>query len=132
MLLTHRNRLITVLVSLCALLFAQSALAGYVCPGSNNPVAVTQMAQAGMPCAESLSGAMDVDQPALCHAHCQADPQAKDNVQPPAPANLAQIGPVLTVAVPAPPGAGRQRSQLAFLQRATGPAISVRHCCFRI
>jgi hypothetical protein len=79
MTLARKHRLLTVILSLWALLFAQVALAGYVCPASGKAVQVAAMAEAGMPCAETMSKAMDDEQPGLCHAHCQSSQQASDS-----------------------------------------------------
>lgn len=128
---TRHFRLLTVLFALCALLFAQGALAGYLCPGTAKAAEVAQMAEAGMPCAESMSQAMDEQQPGLCHAHCQTAQQSADNVQIPALATLAQLGAVLSIA-PAPAEPDRRPLQVPSLRRATAPALAVQHCCFRI
>lgn len=64
----QRHRLGTTIVVVLALLLAQLALARYVCPLEADAQAVAAMRQAGQPCQD-----MDMDQPALCHAHA-ADP----------------------------------------------------------
>ena len=82
----RRNRLITVLFALVSLLFMQLAVASYVCPGTASKVAeVAAMAEADMPCAESMTLAMDESQPNLCQAHCQAGQQTADRYELPAP-----------------------------------------------
>lgn len=68
MLQRRLHRLTTALVVVLSLLFAQLALASYVCPLQANPQAMAAMMEAGLPC----DGA-DQDQPALCHEH-SADP----------------------------------------------------------
>lgn len=130
MTLTRRFRLVTVMFSLWALLFAQTALAGYTCPGTAKAAQVAEMAQAGMPCAESMSRAMDDEQPGLCHAHCQAAQQSADNYQVPTLATLAELGAVLTVTLSA--SADDPLLQAPLLRRATAPPLAVRNCCFRI
>ncbi|MGO4390531.1 hypothetical protein AB4Z46_04155 [Variovorax sp. M-6] len=47
-----------------SMLFAQLALASYVCPGAADAVAMAQMMAAGEPCE-----GMDSAQPVLCHQH---------------------------------------------------------------
>ncbi|MDP3136813.1 MAG: hypothetical protein Q8N17_10845 [Burkholderiaceae bacterium] len=131
MTLTRRYRLLTVIFSLWALLCAQTALAGYVCPGTAKAAQIAQMVQAGMPCAESMSRAMDDELPGLCHAHCQADKQSADNYQVPTLATLAELGAVLTVSVVSA-GADDPLIQAPLLRRATAPPMAVRHCCLRI
>lgn len=131
MTLTRRCRLLTVMLSLWAVLFAQTALAGYACPGTAKAAQIAQMVQAGMPCAESMSRAMDDEQPGLCHAHCQAAQQSADNYQLPTLATLAELGAVLTVTF-ASAIADAPLLQAPLLRRATAPPLAVRNCCFRI
>jgi hypothetical protein len=125
----HRRRLLTVILSLWSLLFAQVALAGYTCPGTAKAVQVAQMAEAGMPCAETMSKAMDDSQPGFCHAHCQASQQASDTFQVPALATLVQLGVVLTVE-PVPSRADPPLR--ALLRPNVSPPLAIAHCCFRI
>lgn len=58
-------RLITASFAVLSLLFAQLALASYVCPLQADAAAMAPMMDAGGPCAD-----MDEQQPALCHQHC--------------------------------------------------------------
>lgn len=82
----RRTRLITVLFALLSLLFMQLAVAGYACPGTGSKIAeAAAMAEAGMPCAESMPLSMDDQQPNLCHAHCQAGQQSADKHELPSP-----------------------------------------------
>lgn len=82
------HRLTTTVVVVLALLFAQLALANYVCPptvlASGGP-AVMEMAP-GEPCESMAVGGkpMDQEQPVLCHQHCANAPQSFDPVQVPA------------------------------------------------
>lgn len=128
---TRRFRLVTVLLALCALLLAQGALAAYLCPGAAKTAEIAQMAQAGMPCAETMSLAMDEQQTSLCHAHCQAAQQSADNFQLPTLATVAQLGAVLTIAL-ATPEPDRGAPDSPRLRRASAPPLAVQHCCFRI
>ncbi len=128
----RRHRLITVLFALVSLLFMQLAVAGYVCPGSASKIAeAAAMAEAGMPCAESMPLSMDDQQPNLCHAHCQAGQQSADKYQPPAPIPLGalpadfSLKAVIPVFSEAP-------LQAPHLQRTTAPPVSIRNCCFRL
>ncbi|MEO6319696.1 MAG: hypothetical protein ABIR56_03445 [Polaromonas sp.] len=131
----RRNRLATVLFALVSLLFMQFAVAAYSCPGGLATVVksaeMTLMAQADMPCAESMAFTMDNEQPSLCHAHCQDGQQSADKYQVPGFATLADLGcdfPLPRVA-PAPMGAALQAP---LLRRNTAPPLAVRNCCFRI
>lgn len=119
-----------VLLSLVAMLLSSAALAGYACPGSDKAVEVAQMVEAGTPCAETMSRAMDDAQPGLCHAHCQVSGQSADSFHLPALADAMQMGAVLTVA-PAPVAIDRRAPAPLLLQRTTGPPLAIRYCCFR-
>jgi hypothetical protein len=63
----------------------QLAVASYACPGaqSSRVAEVAAMAEAGMPCAETMSLRMDDEQPHLCQAHCQASQQTADKYELP-------------------------------------------------
>lgn len=68
MLRRHAHRLTTAFFVVISLLFAQLAMANYVCPQQADVEATTAMAEAGQPC-----DGMDQQQTALCHEHA-ADP----------------------------------------------------------
>ncbi|MDO8770828.1 MAG: hypothetical protein Q7K57_19400 [Burkholderiaceae bacterium] len=128
----RRHRLITVLFALVSLLFMQLAVAGYVCPGSASKIAeAAAMAEAGMPCAESMPLSMDDEQPNLCHAHCQAGQQSADKYQPPAPIALGTLPADFSSRV-AIPVFSEAPLQAPHLQRTTAPPVSIRNCCFRL
>ena len=129
MTLARRHRLLTVILSLWALLFAQLALAGYACPKIESASEAARMVEAGMPCAETMKQAIDDEQPALCHAHCQASPQSDSTYQLPALATLAQLGVVLTIST-GPPRS--PPAPLAPMRPNASPPLAIAHCCFRI
>lgn len=126
-------RLLTVIFSLCALLFGQAALAGFACEGAVKAVQVAQMAEADMPCAESMSHAMNEEDPALCHAHCQSANATPDTPQPPPVLNLAHVTSVLKVLLPAAEGSapGAPLIQRSLLRRESSPPLAIANCCFR-
>lgn len=127
----RRTRLITLLIAVWAILFGQLALAGYSCPGIAKVAEIAQMAEAGMPCAQTMSMAMDDEQPGLCHAHCQASQSSADTFQPPILASLMQLGPVLTLAgLQAPLRAPTARAA-ELARREGGPPLAIRNCCLR-
>jgi len=127
----RRYRLITAIVTLCALLLSQVALAAYACPGPAKALEVVKMAEAAMPCAESMALVMDQEQPGLCHAHCEASQLSSDHYQVPALANLTQMGVVLTLAATGQ-ATVLHELQTPLMRREAGPPLAVRHCCFRI
>lgn len=130
--LSRRWRLLTTMLSLCALLFTQTALAAYACPGAARAVQVAEMTAAGMPCAESMSMAMDDEQPALCHAHCQAA-QSLDNTQPtPLPGVALMMGATLTLKPAIEPHMRQRVVQASLLRPDASPSLAVSNCCFRI
>lgn len=128
----RRTRLTTVLFALISLLFMQLAVASYACPGTESKVAaISAMAEAGMPCAQSMTVNMDEEQPNLCKAHCQAGQQVADKYELPAPVALTALPPdfLSPVVVPVLQGAPMQAPHL---MRTTAPPVAIRHCCFRL
>ena len=123
------HRLITVLFALHSLLFMQLAVAAYACPDIGAKVAV--MAEAGVPCAESMTLAMDDEQPHLCQAHCQAESQSAEKFQLLSllAADALPSAPALQIALPALLAASLH---VPHLQRGTAPPLSIRNCCFRL
>lgn len=128
----RRSRLITALLLLVSLLFTQLAVAGYVCPSDLEKAAqIAAMAQADMPCAESMAASMDEAQPNLCHAYCQAGHQTADKYELPAPLGINVLSFDFFQPDRAPVSLGAPL-QLSHLTRTTAPPLSIRHCCFRI
>ena len=82
------RRLSTAMLVVLSLLFAQLALANYVCPPgtlTGSAPAAMDMAS-GEPCESMGMDAgrpMDQDQPVLCYQHCANVPQSFDPVQVP-------------------------------------------------
>lgn len=119
--LSRPLRSIAALVALCSLLFMQLAVAAYACP-------VLTVAAATSDCAR-----MDMEQPALCHAHAQPGHQSLDKpdipqVSPFVAADLTvTLLPATTVASPL-----QELPTDLLLTRATAPPLAIRHCCFRI
>lgn len=85
----------TALLVVVSLLFAQLALANYVCPtGAPETETVMEMTS-GEPCEGMAS---DASPQALCHQHCAEVPQSLDAVKVPA-VSLPAVVQVLTVPV---------------------------------
>ena len=72
------HRLTTTLFVALSLLFAQLALANYVCPGQTDTAAMAEMMASGSPCE-----GMDREQPSLCHQHATAAAQTSEVVKLP-------------------------------------------------
>lgn len=128
----RRWRVLTAVLSLCALLFTQSAIAAYACPGVFKAFEMAQMADAGMPCAEAMAQAMDDAQPTLCHAHCQSAAGTLDQPQPVSPAALLSPVGVLTVRLPSLSESVGLPVQLSVFRTSASPPLAVIYCCFRI
>jgi len=131
----RRSRLITALFALFALvslLFMQLAVASYACPAVASKAAeIAAMAEAGMPCAESMRLAMDESQPNLCQAHCQAGHQSADRYELPALVVRVTLPSDFTLPVTAPVFWGAPL-QASHLKRTTAPPVAIRNCCFRL
>ena len=121
-------RYLAALLTMASLLFAQLALAAYVCPGMHAGATVAA-AMASMPGCDG----MDMDQPALCHAHQQTGNQSLDKPDLPAVQPFTPGALVLTLA-PAPLAAQPSFEVPAtlHLSHATAPPLAIQHCCFRI
>lgn len=78
MLRRSARRLTTAFTVVLSLLFAQLALANYVCPKQADSAAMVEMMAAGVPCE-----GMDTEQPALCAEHSSAAPQSFETVKLP-------------------------------------------------
>lgn len=128
----RRTRLITAVFALISLLFMQLAVASYTCPGTGSKIAeVAAMAEAGMPCAESMSVNMDDVQPNLCQAHCQAGQQSADKHELPSPVAIGALPADFSLQV-AIPVFSEAPLQAPHLQRTTAPPVTIRNCCFRL
>lgn len=124
--------MLAVALSLLALLFTQTAVAAYACQGALKAVQVAQMTEAGMPCAQSMSQAMDDEQTALCHAHCQSAQKSLDNQQPASAAEPLSLTDALTIELPSSPHSKGAFLQVSLLRVAASPPLAISHCCYRI
>lgn len=110
----------------------QLAVASHACPGAESKVAaISAMAGAGMPCAQSMTVNMDKEQPNLCQAHCQAGQQVADKYELPAPVGLTALPPDFLLPVVALVLQDAS-IQAPHLMRTTAPPVAIRHCCFRL
>lgn len=127
----RRHRLTTVLLALISLLFMQLAVAQYVCPATANTTEGGMVMADGVPCTGAMSMAMDEEQPALCHAHCQADKQSFDKFELPSLVAISALPANFTLAAVIPAFSGAAL-QAPHLMHATAPPVAIRNCCFRI
>ena len=128
----RRTRLISAMFLLINLLFMQWAVASYVCPAfASETPDMSAMADAGMPCAGTMSADLDSTQPNLCQAHCQAGQQSADKHEVPVPVAVfaALTSYLLPEILPLVSGPALQPAQL---ERGTAPPLSIRHCCLRL
>ncbi len=125
-------RYFVAIVALISILFMQSAVASYVCPGEAKPLASAMVSVTMVETMEDCAG-MDMEQPSLCHAYSQNADHSLDKpdtppVLPFVPATLVTSVSVLDHGdLP-----GSMYARRPVLARATAPPISIRHCCFRI
>jgi hypothetical protein len=75
-------RLRTTILVVLALLFAQMALASYVCPTVASRERAAMEMTPGEPC-EGMVQDQDQERPALCYQHCNGAPQVSDLVKLP-------------------------------------------------
>ena len=128
----RRTCLITALFVLVSLLFMQLAVAGYVCPGAGSKVSdISAMAEAGMPCAQSMTLNMDEEQPNLCQAHCQTGHQSADKHELSFPVAISALPADFSLKI-ALPVFSEAPLQAPHLQRTTAPPVAIRNCCFRL
>ncbi len=128
----RRKRFATVLFALVNLLFMQLAVAGYICPGSEQKIAeASAMSEAGMPCAEAMPLNMDDQQPNLCQAHCQAGHQSADKHELSSPVAISALPANFRLQIDLPV-LSEAPLQAPHLQRTTVPPVAIRNCCFRL
>jgi hypothetical protein len=119
-------RYVAAIIAVISLLFTQLALAAYSCPGMAPGAASGAHAMAG------CTG-MDMEQPALCHAHDKAVQQSLDKPDVPQVSPFIATGPAVVLFAPdAIAPAVLSAPDLHLLTRTTAPPLTIRHCCFRI
>ena len=109
------------LLSICAIVFAQTALASYPCPAKTGQVTVTS---AQLPCDQ-----MDMLAPPLCQKHCQEEKQK------PHDGSLDFVVPGFTPAFSAriaEPAARNAEARICAAPQAPPPPLILRNCCLRI
>ena len=132
--LTRRSRFASALIALFGVLFMQLAMAAYACPSLQpvEPVAMT-MASAEHDGMDGCEEVVDIEQPALCHAHAQIGDQSLDK-----PASPGVAPSVVFVLMPAMQSVGAtdppmpRHAAATWLMQDSFPPLSIRNCCFRI
>lgn len=132
--LSRPSRFVAALVAVTSVLFAQLAVAAYACPSMQveQAMAMTSMApvESGdhmMPDCEE----MDIEQPALCHAHAQIGNQSLDKPE------LPNVSPsVAILLIPEVRNMHVVYRPVAItadaIRPVSVPPLSIQHCCFRI
>ena len=136
--MTLRSRAIRCSVTLfvlCSVMFSQFALAFYQCPADRVArVTVSTAAEEAGEQGQPGCDGMDMEQPALCHAHVQVGNQSLDRPDAPRvdlfmPSGFIVVSdPFTSVLAEVPPVA----DDASFLNRRTEPEISIRNCCLRV
>lgn len=125
----RRFRIITVVIALASLLFAQLATAAYACPTQAAGQAEMSMQ---MPDMHDMPGCPEADRQssALCHAHCQDAAKSFEKAQMPSLA-IVQIASMIFLAEAPPPLSHTPQVFPPQFERATDPPLAIRNCCFR-
>ena len=125
-------RHIVAILALFSILFMQSAVASYVCPGDGQLLASSVVSVTMDETMGDCAG-MDMEQPSLCHAYSENADHSLDKpgthaIWPFTPAAL-----VTNLCVLDPDDlSDLMYGKRPILARATAPPITIRHCCFRI
>lgn len=137
-------------VMIGVLVFAQTSIAAYACPGMSGsaqdtatPVPTAESVIRA-PCADAMmAGArsavtsfapdqMDPASPALCAAHCDYGKQSADHASTPTVQAALLTTLYLLPAPTVPIGRARPLFDQPSPQAASSPPLSILHCCFRI
>jgi hypothetical protein len=115
-------------LALIVVLFAQSAVAAYACPG----LMLGTMNISNCEGMAAKANQTDPDNPNLCLHHCQQGEQTFEKVELITILSLLAISIVLILWT----AAGRWSHLLLpppfYLRRAIAPPLSIQNCCFRI
>jgi hypothetical protein len=111
------------LIAIAAVLFTQLAMSAYACPMMSAGLAVT-------PCLEMTSSTdLPMDQPGLCHKHCQNEQQNLGAFDSAAAAIASAPGFEITLQLAAPVSLP---ATTPALQHPISPPLPIRHCSLRI
>lgn len=134
--LSRPSRFVAALIALISVLFTQLAVAAYACPSLQaGPDARPALIVGAEPDEQTMPDCaeMDMEQPALCHAHAQVGDQSLDK---PASPHLFPSAAILLVPAAGTTGFAYRPvtayTDSPFLAWTSPPSLSIRHCCFRI
>lgn len=134
--LSRPSRFVAALVALVSVLFTQLAVAAYACPSMQVGQAMEMALMAAAEPDHHMMpdcAAMDVEQPALCHAHAQVGDQSLDKPNLPDVSSsvaillVPEIGDIHVAYRPV-----HAYADASSRMRALAPPLSILNCCFRI
>ena len=126
--LSRKTSFFTSLTALLSIFFMQLAVAAYACPTGANDLLTNGNAALH----QNMPGCnkMDMQQPALCHAHCEAENFSLDKPQLPQVQPFLALTLIDVVTATNPPLTGHP--PLFLLARISAPPLTIQNCCFRI
>jgi hypothetical protein len=128
--ISRLSRVVFAIIVIFELLFAQLAVASFVCPELNAPVKAT------FPRDDAKidhCATLNAERSSLCHAHCEPDSQRSHMTYfPPIKPFVATELTVLISDASIVASAHGSDRQYVLLQRSTAPSLAIRNCCFRI
>jgi hypothetical protein len=128
---SYRARICAILLAIFSMLFMQMALASYACPSLPSGAGSALAAATAMPGCDS----MDMEQPALCHAHSQDQANKQSLDKPASPQVHAFVASTLVQTVlPLDFSLLQHQPSVAnaLSVSSLAPDIAILHCCFRI
>ena len=130
-----KMRFLAALFTLFTVLFAQLAVAGYVCPG-DMPANHSTVAQASVESIKLMPAdcaGTDMEQPSLCHAHNLAGNQSLDKPDLPQVQPFVAGSLILALSfIEAPALTWQTQWRPSATGIARGQSLLIRHCSFQI
>lgn len=124
------SRVLAAIITIFSLLFAQLAVASYVCP-ELDAVAATAISSDEVQMNDCAH--LNVEQSSLCHAHCE--PESQSSHTPHVPPVQAFVAAELAVVICATRSVALSHTlerDALTLKRSTAPPLAIHNCCFRI
>ena len=126
--MNHRLRRFVSLAGIAALLFMQLAVSAYACPGGMELAAAVPTASHVADGCDEMGAAPSP----LCHSHCDNGGQSLDKPQAPNVPLAIGAAPMALVSAADPPAASFAALRIQHLSQAPEPALTIRHCRFRL